>query len=210
MCSRYLLTFAITLALLSSPALPVLAQTPARGDIGGQVTVLRLGEFDTTAVGGGVQASWPLTPWLAVDGMVSLFPGRDEDGLKIVGEQRKVLALAGLRVGRTMGPVELYARARPGVLNFADQGAVPCILIDPAPLSCRIGTGYTAFAAELGVGARVHLDENHRWRVNFDVGNMMVRYAPDGEFRRDKDISDVRESLVTNDVVFNAGLSWRF
>lgn len=31
------------------------------GDIGAHVTILRLGEFDTTSVGGGVQASWNLT-----------------------------------------------------------------------------------------------------------------------------------------------------
>ncbi|MCC7124131.1 MAG: hypothetical protein IT178_04735 [Acidobacteria bacterium] len=190
--------------------MPVLAQAPATGDIGAQVTVLRLGEFDTTTVGGGVQASWPIAPWLAVDGMLSLFPGGDDDDLNIVERQRKVLGLVGLRAGHSMGQLDFYARARPGFLNFAEQDSVPCILIVPAPLSCTIGTGYTAFATELGVGARMRLTQDSRWLINVDLGDLLVRYAPEGEFRRDSDIADIRDSLLTHNLVFNIGLNWRF
>lgn len=210
MCSRHLLTYALTLALwLAVPAVPAVAQTATTADIGAQVSVLRLDEFDTTAVGGGVQASWSLTPWLALDGMISIFPGGGDDG-NVVEEQRKVLGLIGVRAGQSFGPLELYARARPGFLNFAEKDRVACVLIVPPPLSCRVAEGYTAFATELGAGARIRLDADDRWRVNLDLGDLMVRYAPDGEFRRDKDFGEIKSSMLTHNLVFNAGLSWRF
>jgi hypothetical protein len=189
---------------------PAVAQSKAAVDLGGQVTMLSLGEFDETVVGAGAQASWEVTPRLTVDGLLSVFPGDGGNDGGAVGKSRKVLGLVGVRTGQTFGRLQLYARARPGFLNFAAQDSVACILIVPAPLSCRIAGGYTAFATEIGGGVRVALDANHRLQLNVDVGDLLVRYAPGGQFRRDANLGEIADSTVASNLIVNVGLGWRF
>ena len=196
--------------VLGGLAVPASARQAPAVDVGGQVTVLRLDVFDTTSVGGGVQASVNLTPHLAIDGLVSVFPGRERERGSPIESSRKILSLVGVRAGQTFGRVRLSARARPGFLNFAGQDTVLCVLIIPPPLSCIVAGGHTAFATEVGGGARIRLDANDRLHVNVDVGDLLVRYSPDEPFRRDDEFGEISDSLLTNNLIFNAGLSWRF
>lgn len=210
MVRRHLMGFAVTAAIIMTGwTRPVVAQ-PAAGDFGGHATVLSLGEFETTGVGAGVQASWEVTPRLTVDGIVSVFPGDGGNDGSAIERSGKVLGLVGVRTGQTFGRLQLYARVRPGFLNFAARDSVACILIVPAPLSCRIAGGYTAFATEIGGGVRVALDANNRLQLNVDVGDLLVRYAPDGQFRRDADLGEIVDSTVANNLIVNIGLGWRF
>ena len=105
-------------------------------------------------------------------------------------------------------PRRLSSRAHPGFLNFAGQDTVFCILIIPPPLLHRCRR-YTAFATEVGGGARIRLDTNDRLHVNVDVGNLLVRYSPDEPFRRDDEFGDISDSLFTNNLIFNAGTARR-
>jgi hypothetical protein len=151
-----------------------------------------------------------LTPRLAVDGLVSFFPSRESEVANPVESSRQILGLVGVRVEQPFGRVRLYARARPGFLNFAGQENVVCVLIFPPPLSCVVAEGHTAFATEVGGGARIRLDANDRLHVNVDVGDLLVRYSSDESFRRDSDFGEITDSVLTNNFLFNAGLSWRF
>lgn len=174
-------------------------------EVGGSVSVLRLSEFDTTDIGVGVDASWHLMPRLAIDGTLAWYPGSG-DGPDNIEDQQRVLGLIGARSGVTRGGVDFYGRARVGFLRFAEQGAVPCIKIFPAPISCQVASGYTAFAFDLGGGAIVPVDAAGRWRVRFDIGDLFVRYGMEG-LREDLERTD---GFTSHNLLLNVGLIWRF
>jgi len=197
-----LVVFSLTLLVTVMPAR---AQAPAGSvEIGPNVSILRLSELDTTDVGVGVDASWHLMPRLTIDGTLSWFPGGGDD--RALTDQRRILGLVGARSGITRGRVDFYGRGRVGFLNFADVGPVPCILIFPAPLSCQLADGYTAFTIDFGGGAIVPIDSEGRWRIRVDVGDLVVRYDQHAR----KNNGDVTEGFWGHNLLFTAGLVWRF
>jgi hypothetical protein len=187
---------------------PALAQETKPIELGAQVTSLRLGEFDTTDLGVGVQGAWRLSPLFAIDGALSVFPPGDQPFTARVDNQGRLLGLVGVRSGVRHGPLELFGRVRPGFLRFAEQDRVVCILIAPQPLSCLVLGGYTAFATDIGGGARFNFLAD-RMQVTFDIGDLLVRYSPEA-FRRDRDLGEIKERLVGHSLLFSAGLNWRF
>jgi len=202
-----LITIATFAVVTAGAAAPAFAQDAGRGEIGAQVSTLSISEFDTTAVGAGVQAGWRLTPGLTIEGALNIYPGGDGTPIE---DQRKLLGVVGVRTGVSFGGLELVARARPGFLNFAEQANVPCILIFPTPLSCRVASGYTAFVTELGGGVRVPLGSN-RLQLTVDVSDLLVRYSSDEEFlRMNGDARDITDSVLSHNLLFNAGVNWRF
>jgi hypothetical protein len=183
------------------------AQDDRRFEAGAQITTLRLGEFDTTDIGVGVQAGWRLGPVLTIDGALTFFPRNGEDGAARIDGQRKVLGVAGVRLGGQAGPVELFARARPGFLAFAAQDFVACIAIFPTPLECQVLAGETTFVTEIGGGIRVALGGARRAYLSVDVGDLLVRYGfealrPNGETTED--------GFVSHNLVAGVGVGWRF
>jgi hypothetical protein len=190
---------------LIATAAPVQAQTDAGPfEVGPHVSILRLSELDTTDVGVGIDASWHVLPRITIDGTLSFFPGSgDEPALT---DQRRLLGLVGVRSGVTRGRVDFYGRGRLGFLNFADVGPVPCIRIFPAPLTCQLADGYTAFAIDFGGGAIVPIDSEGKWRVRLDVGDLVLRY--DQEAHRPN--GEITEGFYGHNLLFTAGLVWRF
>ncbi len=190
-------------SLVAAP--PAQAQTATGSvEVGPNISILRLSELDTTDIGVGVDASWHILPRLAIDGTLAWFPGGGDD--RALSDQRRILGLIGARSGITRGRVDFYGRGRVGFLNFADVGPVPCILIFPAPLSCQLANGYTAFAIDFGGGAVIPIDSEGKWRVRVDVGDLVVRY--DQHARRLN--NDVTEGFYGHNLLFTAGLVWRF
>jgi hypothetical protein len=191
-----------TLGMAVSPAH---AQSPAgQFEIGPNLSVLRVSELDTTDVGVGVDAAWHLTPRLAIDGTLSWFPGSgDEPSLK---DQRRVLGLIGVRSGVTRGGIDFYGRGRVGFLNFAESGPFPCVLIFPAPLTCQLAQGYTAFAVDFGGGATIPVDADGRWKVRVDVGDLLVRYDMEA-MRKNNERTD---GFLSHNLLFTAGLVFKF
>ena len=185
---------------------PAFAQE-RRLELGGQVTTLRLSEFDTTDVGIGVMAGWRLSPLLAVDGALSWFPGGDDDGFPRIDRQQRVVGLAGIRAGVRSGALELFARARPGFLRFGAEDNVPCIAIFPPPLECQMLTGHTSFVTELGGGVRIGLGAERRTFVSFDIGDLLVRYGRQA-IRRGGRISD--DGFVSHTLTAGVGIGWTF
>jgi hypothetical protein len=179
---------------------------PAAGsvDIGPNLSVLRLSELDTTDVGIGVDASWHLMPRITIDGSLALFPGSGDD--TSLSDQRRVLGLVGVRSGITRGRVDIYGRGRVGFLNFGEAGPFACSLIYPAPLSCQLAAGYTAFAVDLGGGAIVPVDSEGKWRVRVDVGDLIVRYGLDA-IRSNGRVTD---GFLSHNLLFSAGLVFKF
>ena len=185
---------------------PAFAQE-RRVELGGQVTTLRLSEFETTDAGVGVMAGWRLNPVLAVDGALSWFPGGDDDGFPRVDRQQRVLGLAGIRAGVRSGALELYARARPGFLRFDAEDNVPCIAIFPPPLDCQVLTGHTSFVTELGGGVRIGLGAERRTFLSFDISDLLVRYGRQA-IRRGERISE--DGFVSQNLAAGVGIGWTF
>ncbi len=206
---------AIGMAIAGAIALGIMGTVPASAqgtrpfEIGAQVTTLRLGEFETTDVGLGVQGAWRLSPVFAIDGALSLFPGGGSDSVASIDSQRKTLGLIGVRAGVQRGPLDLFARARPGALAFAGQDQVACILIFPPPLSCQVLAGYTAFVTDIGGGARLNLADD-RVQVTVDVGDLLVRYSRPESFRLESELGEIKKSVVSHNLLISAGVNWRF
>jgi hypothetical protein len=187
--------------------------TPARAqddrglELGGQLTTLRLSEFDTTDVGGGIHAGWRLGTVFVLDGALNWFPGGDDDEGPRVEGQRRVLGVAGVRAGVQSGRIELFGRARPGFLRFSEKENVPCIAIFPTPLECQVLSGQTSFVTELGGGVRIQLDAGGRMYLSFDISDLLVRYGsealrPSGEATED--------GFVSHNLLAGVGLGWTF
>lgn len=183
------------------------AQTDSRVDVGVQLNTLRLGEFDTTDVGIGVEGAWRIAPLLAIDGALSWLPGNGDDGAPQVEDQGRLLGLIGVRSGVQRGPVEVFGRVRPGFLRFSDESPVPCILIFPPPLTCQVLGGKTTFVTEIGGGLRFSLGQAQRAYISFDIGDLLVRY--DGPaIRPDGSVSD--DGFVSHNLLTSVGVGWRF
>lgn len=183
------------------------AQQERTVDVGVQLNALRLSEFDTGDAGIGIESAWRLTPLLAIDGALSWFPGGGADDTPRVDRQGRTLGLIGVRSGIQRGAMELFARARPGFLRFADRSPVPCIAIFPPPLECQVLGGYTSFVTELGGGARIGFGAAGRAYVSFDVGDLLVRYGnqairPDG--------TATEGGFVSHNLLASVGAGWKF
>lgn len=175
-------------------------------EVGGQVNILRLSEFESTDAGIGATAAWHLSPRLAIDGTLAWFPGERDFEADGLATQGRVLGLVGARSGITRGRVDIFGRARTGFLRFAEQDDAICALIFPATLGCRLASGYTAFAFDIGAGAIARLDSADRWQARIDVGDLLVRYnldalRPNGE---------MTEGFVSHNLLVSFGLVWRF
>jgi hypothetical protein len=181
------------------------AQTPSV-DVGGHVSVLRLGESDTTSVGVGGDVSWRVTPVIAVDGAVTWFPAGGDLMKGAFESQDRVLGLTGVKAIATRGGAEFFARGRVGFLRFREGPPLVCILIFPPPLGCQLAGGYTAFASELGGGASIGVGASDRLRVEIEAGDLLVRYGLEA-LRTGNQKTD---GFVSHNPLLTLGFAWRF
>ena len=183
------------------------ASAQVRGaEIGGQVDVLRLSEFDLTDVGVGVHFMWPLTPVLAIDGAFTWFPGAGDGEAEPLKRQQRALGLAGVRrTVVTFGDVEFFARARAGFLRFREREPAVCIAILPAPLGCQLAGGYTAFAADLGGGVEVGASQTGRLVVRIEAGDLLVRYG----LKASRPKAELTDGFIGHNPLVTVGLTWR-
>ena len=118
--SRVLILCAATITLDAPRAA---AQTSEPGvEIGGQLNVLHISEFEITDLGPGVDAAWHLTPRIAIDGMLAWFPGETKFEIYSIASQHRVLGLVGVRSGVTRGRIDMYGRGRLGFLRSGEKG----------------------------------------------------------------------------------------
>jgi hypothetical protein len=194
--------------LFSGPA-RLYAQASDRSsfDAGGHISVLRLSEFDTTDAGVGANATWHITPALALGGSLTWFNGSESSALAHrVANQTRVLGLAGGRYGIHRGGVELFARGHAGFLRFAPFDGAVCVAVTtvPLPLECLIAAGYTAFATDLGGGVAMNASEHLQIRV--EAGDLLVRYGMQA-YRASGEPTD---GFTSHNVQVSSAISWRF
>lgn len=193
--------------LIGLAATPAFAQTPGNDvELGGQMTVIQLSEFDVTDTGVGITAAWRATPIFLVDGAFTWFPGNDGSSSTHIARQQRSLGLVGVRSGIRRGRIELFGRARAGFLRFSPLEGAVCVAVTivPLPLECQIATGYTSFATELGGGIGVAAAD--RVQVRVEAGNVMVRYAQEAH-RSNGELSD---GFTSQNIQVSSAVVWRF
>jgi hypothetical protein len=174
-------------------------------ELGGQISVLRLSEFDVTDAGVGLTAAWRATPIVALDSSLSWFPGNDGAAAGRIASQQRVLGLVGARSGIGRGPLELFGRARAGFLRFSPQDAV-CVAVTtvPLPLECHVASGVTTFASDIGGG--ISVTTSRGLQIRLDLGDLMVRYD-EKAYRSNGELSD---GFTSHNVQLSSAILWRF
>jgi hypothetical protein len=165
---------AATAALLCLCTRAVTAQSsPAQFEVGVQLPVVASGEFDRADVGVGGRLAWRPTTVMGIEAEVNLYP-RDFPGGAAFSRGR-VEGLFGATLGPTFDRVRLFARLRPGFVQFREAPQpLACIAIFPPPLACALAAGAMVFALDAGGG--VDVAATRRTFVRADVGDRIMRY----------------------------------
>ncbi len=201
---RRSLLFAVVLAasILVSDSREARAQTDAgRWEVGGQLydfdatngtaTVSRISPCQippcpvtTTTTeqrrhepGFGARLGYGFGRYVTAEGEVNFFPrDRGLTDADFTGG-RKLQGLFGVKAGRRYESFGLFAKARPGFVNFSEgdleqRPNTGCLAIVPPPLGCFESRGRTDFA--LDVGGVVELYPSARTVIRFDAGDTIL------------------------------------
>ncbi len=172
-----LLAFSVT-----SSAVANAQSVEPRFEIGGQASVLRLSDFDTTNAGFGGRVLFHLNDWMSVDGEVSFFPHDEVVGPtfqtsigpgRVESARRRTDALVGVNIGVRRDRLGAFVKLRPGVtrlyhksFNCAGEG---CALVLIARNIYR-----TEFALDFGGGVEFY--PSRRTVARLELGDTVIRH----------------------------------
>jgi hypothetical protein len=166
-------------------AAPAEAQSP-RAEVGLQLGLRRLSEFDQTELGLGAHVSYRVHRAVAVLGEVSLFPS-DLGSPAFTGARRE--GLVGLRLAPQLGRRGGYLALRAGAVRFTEAPEpFACILIFPPPLECALAAGRTLPTIQASAGFETFAGKALVLRM--EAGDQLLRYPgpgfrPNGEIFED-------------------------
>jgi hypothetical protein len=180
-------------------------------ELTGEVPVISLSELGSTNVGVGGIIDWNITPEFAIESSLDWFPGGWNSDSGPLKDEGRLAGLLGVKAGRPVGRVALFGRAHVGFLNFSTiepNRPFPCLstLVLPSTLECRLASGYTALTINFGGGGSVGLDQDGRVRLRLNISDLMVRYR----FPSVGSDGQTRDSFYSNNLLFSAGVGWRF
>jgi len=170
----------LSLAVSSSAAI---AQTdPPRGELGGQLNLVRLSDSSDTNIGFGGRVTFNVTRWLGIEGEYQFLP-KDEinstsvvmDG-NVVGlryERRRSTAVFGVKAGYRGQRVGVFAKVRPGVTLLSNRG-VDCLGDVCALMLLAVPDYRSEFVLDAGVV--VELYPSSRWIARADVGSLIIKH----------------------------------
>ena len=174
----------ILLPLLNSKAR---AQHSApKVEVGGQFSVIRFRDLDTTDVGVGGRISYNITDLIALEGEVNFFP---KDGTGFFESGQKTQGLFGIKTGFRSSGAGIFAKVRPGFIRFSRD-------FD------SFGEAKTDFAID--VGSVIELYPSKHTLVRFDVGDTIVRFGD-----RITPVGPI-SGFTSHNFQFSAGFSVRF
>jgi hypothetical protein len=84
-------------------------------EVGLQLTGFHLHKIDETPLGVGARFHYNVTPFLAADAELTHYPENSS------GNFGETAALVGVRAGKRLGPIGVFASARPGVIHFGGE-----------------------------------------------------------------------------------------
>jgi hypothetical protein len=182
---RIVLTLLTAISVLGVTAAS--AQSSRRLEIGGQASLLRLSDFDTTNGGIGGRMTVDIWKGVAADAEVQFFPndniflpiGAGPSGVpleaRVAHSRRRTDGFFGVKIGNRGQKYGLFAKVRPGFTRLTDRG-IQCVGIDCARiLMLLVRDEYrTEFALDLGGGVEFYPSARTVTRVEF--GDTMIRY----------------------------------
>lgn len=202
--SRLLPVLVLTAVVEAWPHLASAQVGAPRFEAGVQVPATMSSQFDQNEIGVGGRFSWHPDRWLGVESEVVLYPRAFPDGVAF--SRRRVEGLFGVTLGPEFGRVRPFAKLRSGFVNI-QKAPKPfaCILIFPPPLSCRLASGDTLLAFDIGGGIELFLSP--RTFVRIEAGDRPLRY-PGPVFDNSRTRRD--GAFFSHDFRFAAGAGLRF
>ena len=183
-----LLALIFTAGILFTGARAVRAQDNESGwEVGGQFTAINFNnespltnspgapfESDAypTAYGFGGRVGYKVNSNFSVEAEVNYFP-RD----RFAEGGRKVQGLFGVKAGKRFESVGVYAKLRPGFVNFSrgDFRRLPNVICIPTNVApCFESEGTTNFALDAGGVLELHTSKRTFFRL--DAGDTMIRF----------------------------------
>jgi hypothetical protein len=156
-----------------------------RFEVGGQASLLRLSDFDTTNAGLGGRLLFDVTDWLSIDGEVSLFPHDKVVGstmetpvgpVRVESARRRTDALVGVKIGTRRDRFGAFAKLRPGVTRLYDKrtecvgNGCAVVLMLLAPNRYR-----TELAVDLGGGIEFY--PSRRTVARAEISDTVIRHC---------------------------------
>ncbi len=157
--------------------------------------------------GFGARITYNLFPILAFEGEGDFFPSNAPETQQRGG--RAFAVLAGAKAGWRFRNVGLFAKARPGIINFSDSQ-----VITTGPQS----NGIPFFAAypgahrtdlALDLGAVLEVNTSRRTMLRVDAGEMLVRYLERTYPLPTTSTALFRPGVVGNSLLVSVGFSYR-
>ena len=162
-------------------------EKPAKIEVGIHFSALNIGPLDqfflnqdhVSEAGVGVRVGYNLTRYLALEGEVNFFPNENFAAFDRGGNLTQ--GQFGVKVGKRFDKFGIFAKARPGFLNFSR------VLTQTGTQSFTAGSQTFTFPVfeirrrnffSLDVGGVVEFYPSRRVLVRFDVGDTMV-HKPD-------------------------------
>ena len=173
---------ALLLFSVVSSAIASAQSVEPRFEIGGQASVLRLSDFDTTNAGLGGRVLFRLNDWISVDGEVSFFPHDEVVGptfqtsigpVRVENTRRRTDALVGINIGARRDRLGAFVKLRPGVTRLY-QKRFNCVGEGCELVLIAANTFRTEFALDFGGGVEFYPSRRTVARVEF--GDTIIRH----------------------------------
>lgn len=165
----------VALAVIVATTGRVSAQSAADSfQVGGQLTVARSGQFESTELGLGARVSWHPIALLGIESAIDRYPA-EFPGDSVPFSAARLEGLFGVTAGPRLGRVRPFAKIRAGFLRYSPAPEpFACIAIFPPPLNCLMAAGGTRPILDIGGGVAVLTGD--RTFIRVDAGDRMVRY----------------------------------
>jgi hypothetical protein len=140
---------------------------------GVHVSLAQWSEFDENDYGIGGRLTWKPVSIIGVDADVTWYPSEFPDGVGFSGS--RVEGLFGATIGPRLNRIRPFAKAAVGFLKVAEPPeAIVCLAIFPPPMFCRMASGQTLQAFEIGGGLEVSTTASTFVRV--DIADRVLHY----------------------------------
>jgi hypothetical protein len=166
---------------------------------------------DHIAVAGfGGRFGYNVNKYVALEAEANVLPRRN---LNEVFQNRRTQFFAGVRAGRRWEKFGLFAKVRPGAMNFENYGTRgPCTATPPGSQDC-FDDARTFFAADLGGVVEYYPSERVIFRV--DAGDTVIRFRDSGPVTfppigTSPGSSVYRRAETTHNFQMTFGLGFRF
>ena len=203
MFTRKLFLVALPVLLVAPGRCHAQAQNPERtAEAGVHFTSINLSPFNSTEGGGGVRLSYNINKNLAVEAEGNLFEFSigDHPTDDVLAAQ----GLLGIKGGWRNRHVGVFAKFRPGVVNFPSlRGPRRLCSLLPCEGSRRSGNRFA-----MDAGGVLELYPTEKMILRFDIGDTMIRFSDDSFFESST-LVGIKDGF-SHSFQFGVGVGFRF